>query len=965
MPPQHVFKTRPTSLYRKNVGSLLATLVVFSHLAIGQLHWPEVTREAKPWTRWWWEGSAVNEKDLTAVMQLYKQAGLGGLEITPIYGVQGEEKHNISFLSKKWMEMLEYTLQEGKKLDLGIDLANATGWPFGGPWVTDADASKSMEIRQYALQKGERLKVPVEFIQKALVRAEHRPAVDISQIKSPIKLNGSENLQKWALDQVRFSEPLPLVCLMAYDAKGGYKDLTSLVDAKGYLNWTAPSDGYQLYALFEGQHGKMVERAAPGGEGFVIDHFSATAVDHYLRHFDTAFNGYSLKGLRGFFNDSYEVDDAYGQADFTPALFAEFKKAHGYDLRQYLPELLNKDNNSEKASRVLSDYRQTIGELLLTHFTEKWQRWGKAKGKLIRNQSHGSPANILDLYAAVDIPETEGTDPLRFKFASSAANVTGKPLISSESATWLKDHFLSSLADVKKAIDLYFLGGINHVFYHGVAYSPINAPWPGWLFYAAVHFQPANPQWHNFAKLNDYISVCQSFLQNSRPDNDVLQYFPIYDSYHSRGKTLLKHYDGMNGFEGTAFNNNARWMMDNGYCFDFISDRQIGQLAFAGNKIKSAAGQYQTILLSAVNNMPEKTFNKILSLVSQGATVLVFDHLPGSVDGFSDLAKRQKAFSALKRSLQFHESKDGVQKATLGKGTVFMSDDLGKLLISGKVRRESITEHRGLQFIRRKSDKGAFYFIDNRSDKVFDGWIKLADKDKISYAIFNPMKHQDGIARIRNKMGEKEIFIQLQPWESVIVQAGADKLSGHPYPYTEIAGDPFRITGDWTLDFIDGGPVLPKSTVMHSLNFWTTLPDTNALNFSGTVDYTVEFKKPPLNKNVDLFRLDLGTVKENGEVILNGKKIATLLGPKFTVDIAADLLKDDNQIRIRVSSLMANRIRYMDRNDLHYKRFYNINFPAHDAENRGKDGLFTTAGWDVKPSGVKGPVTITPLKFMD
>jgi hypothetical protein len=32
--------------------------------------------------------------------------------------------------------MLKYTLQEAKRLDMGIDLANATGWPFGGPWVT-------------------------------------------------------------------------------------------------------------------------------------------------------------------------------------------------------------------------------------------------------------------------------------------------------------------------------------------------------------------------------------------------------------------------------------------------------------------------------------------------------------------------------------------------------------------------------------------------------------------------------------------------------------------------------------------------------------------------------------------------------------------------------------------------------------------------------------------------------------
>src|SRR5690349_16675729 len=96
-----------------------------------QVKWPAITQQTKPWTRWWWEGSAVDKPNLTAAMQLYQQAGLGGLEITPIYGVKGEEKKFIEFLSPKWVEMFLYTLQEAKRLNLGIDMATGTGWPFG------------------------------------------------------------------------------------------------------------------------------------------------------------------------------------------------------------------------------------------------------------------------------------------------------------------------------------------------------------------------------------------------------------------------------------------------------------------------------------------------------------------------------------------------------------------------------------------------------------------------------------------------------------------------------------------------------------------------------------------------------------------------------------------------------------------------------------------------------------------
>lgn len=91
-----------------------------------------------------WQGSALTKKDLTANMQDYKDAGFGGLEITPIYGVKGYEKQFIDFLSPQWMQMFEYTLTEAKRTGLGIDLANGTGWPFGGPTITDEYANEKV-----------------------------------------------------------------------------------------------------------------------------------------------------------------------------------------------------------------------------------------------------------------------------------------------------------------------------------------------------------------------------------------------------------------------------------------------------------------------------------------------------------------------------------------------------------------------------------------------------------------------------------------------------------------------------------------------------------------------------------------------------------------------------------------------------------------------------------------------------
>lgn len=97
--------------------------------------------EAKPFARWWWMGSAVDKENLNYLIPEYGKAGIGGLEITPIYGVQGNDANDIPFLSKRWMEMLDHCNKVGAKAGVKIDMNTGTGWPFGGPLVTKEDAA--------------------------------------------------------------------------------------------------------------------------------------------------------------------------------------------------------------------------------------------------------------------------------------------------------------------------------------------------------------------------------------------------------------------------------------------------------------------------------------------------------------------------------------------------------------------------------------------------------------------------------------------------------------------------------------------------------------------------------------------------------------------------------------------------------------------------------------------------------
>ena len=944
---------------KRAVFALAVLLGTSAPGAGGEPEWPPVTREARPWTRWWWMGSAVDPAGLTAALEAYAAAGLGGVEITPIYGVRGEEERFVPYLSQPWVALLRQALAEASRRGLGVAQATGTGWPFGGPWVDADRASRRMAHRTFTLRAGERLDVPVQLRETALVRAAGRRATpaEVERLVDPVARN--PDLQSLALDQVRFPRLLSLQALMGYSDTGEVVDLTARVGPDGGLDWTAPAGAWPLVAVFAGPHGKMVERAAPGGEGNVIDHFREEALRRYLARFDEAFASQDVSSLRAFFNDSYEVDDAVGQADWTPALFEEFERRRGYDLRRHLPALFGIAGAAEEQAGVLMDYRETVSDLLLERFTTVWRDWAHARGARVRNQAHGSPASVLDLYAASDIPETEGQDLLRIRWASSAAHVAGRPLVSAEAATWLDDHFLSSLDAVRRALDTFFLGGVNHIVYHGTSYTPPGEPWPGWLFYAAVHFHPSNPWWEDFAALNRYVARVQSFLQRGEPDGDVLLYVPLHDAWAERGEGLLVHFGhGTPQPRTRPFDEPARALQARGYAFDFLSDRQLRALTVtAEGALHTGARPYRVLVLPAMRYVPLETFEAVLRLAEAGATVVVAGELPREVAGWREHAARGAALARLRDGLAFSAADGGVRTAARGRGRVLVGQDVDALLAAAGVRREAMADQ-DVSFTRRRHGTGHDYFVVNTATTTLDGWLPLA-VDAGAVALFDPLRGRSGHARVRPRTGGGiEAYVQLAPAGSAILST-APAPAPASFPYEFAAGDPIAVAGPWTVHFTAGGPVLPADRRLDRLASWTTTGEGGA-SFSGTARYTATFPRP--RGDAARFRLDLGHVRESARVRLNGVDLGTLLSPPFRVTIDGAALRDVNQLEVEVTNLMANRIADLDRRKVPWKKFYNVNFPAFRPENRGEEGLFDASSWPPRESGLLGPVTLVPLR---
>lgn len=923
----------------------------------GTLGWPEITAQNKPWSRWWWPASAVGKADIDSMLVKYSEAGLGGLEVTTIYGAKGYEDKYLEYLSPEWMDLFTYTLDEAGKLGLGIDLANASGWPFGGPWVTPDYACRYLATRTWQLKGGEKFADKIEYVEKAMVRSLGKKA-DISSLEYPIAANDS--LQQYAFEQVRYPQPLPVIAVAAYGQDGRYEDLTAKVAEDGSLDWTAPEGDWTICAMFLGWHGKLVERAGPGGEGDVIDHFSGDAITRYLAKFDEAFKGYDVSGIRYYFNDSYEVDDAVGDSDWTENFFEEFSSRRGYDLKPHMLDLLGKGNDSDVASRVLFDYRTTIGELLLEKYSVMWQEWAAKQGKGIRNQAHGSPANILDLYSVSDVPETEGRSIIGMKTASSAAHVCDKPLTSSESATWLNEHFRSDLGDVKTAVDTYLLSGVNHIFYHGTCMSPNDAPWPGWLFYAAVHFHPSNSFWTDFAAFNKYVARCQSVLQAGKPDNDILLFFDATDLLSQPARGSLLYHMNQNTPAMSAIGESASYLYDKGYTWDYITDMMLSEKVDVkdGKIVTGKGSSYSTIIIPECGLMLADTFGTLVDLARKGATVMVENALPEDVPGLSGLEKNRSRLAELKASLKFTEE-NGISIAKCGKGRFMMSEDLDAMLKAAGISRETMYD-KGLQCISRiKDDGGKYYFVKNPGSETVEGWIPV-DAVCGSIAVYNPMTGEFGYGKTREaEGGKREVFMRLLPDESLLLETFAGNYSGEEYSFYTEAGEAVPVDGTWSVRFTKGGPELPEAKEVKKLGSWTAYGKDAAI-FCGTAEYSIDL--PATKDSAAVWQLDLGDVRESASVWFDGAYVGTVFKKPFAVMLTQAQVRDGGKLTVKVSNSMENRIAYMDKNNIPWRIFYNANIQARLPEDRGKDGYFTAAGWETVDSGLLGPVTITPMK---
>ena len=810
---------------------------------------------ARPGIRWWWLGSAVDSTNLRWNLEQFAKAGIGAVEITPIYGVKGNEKNDISYLSPQWMKALQKVESTNARLGIETSMATGTGWPFGGPWVPLSEAACKAVVVDTLVDAA----TPLDKIEFALPDREKGMA--------------------------------KIIAKKEYEADNGKK---------------------RAIALFESRTRQMVKRAAPGGEGYVVNHFDSTAVAHYLEHIEKAFEQTGTPYPHTFFNDSYEV---YG-ANWTPTLFDEFAKRRGYRLEDKLDMFVDGD------PQVVSDYRETLADMVLNNFTRQWTAWAHKHGAITRNQAHGSPANLIDCYSAVDIPEIEGfgltdfgirglrkdegytrpnySDLSMLKYAPSAAHVTGKKYTSSETFTWLTEHFRTSLSQMKPDLDLMFCAGVNHMFFHGTTYSPKDDPWPGWRFYASVDMSPNNSIWRDAPELMSYITRCQTYLQWGQPDNDFLVYLPVRDMWRNNTKNWLMMFD-IHSMDKKApdFISTILDIDKAGFDCDYISDNLLLSTDYAGGCLCTAAGtRYKGIIIPEGCVMPKDVEEHVKALGNKGAKV-IYGHNKGDMERAANP--------------------------------------------------EPMKSRHGLKIIRRSNDYGHHYFIANLTDHDVKASVPLAVTEKYGMW-YNPMTNiytkarlDAGELELNLRSGESRILVCANT-EDIYPEGIAEERS------SEGTGEIDITNGKWTLSFIEEQPKVGQAYKLDKLQTWETLGDSAAVTMgTGVYETEVKLSRDDARKH---WTIDLGDVRESARVYINNVYIGCAWAVPFVLDCKDALKKGKNTIRIEVTNLPANRIADLDRKGVKWRKMKEINVVDINYKKT------TYADWKPVESGIRKAVLV-------
>ncbi len=879
--------------------------------------------DARIMMRWWWFGPAVTEAELEREMRLMKEGGIGGIEVQPVYPLVPDDSpdgiRNLAFLSDEFIDALRFSSEKARELGLRMDMTLGSGWPYGGPAVPVSHAAGKLRCERVRIVANER-RIPLP----SMTSGERVLAAFLSRTRE--RVVASESLRE-------------------------------VTDMRDGILWLPAGlkEPQEVLFFIASRTGMVVKRAAVGAEGFVIDHYDGGALESYLRNVgDRLMQAFRSHPPYAVFCDSLEV---FG-SDWTGDFLREFSRRRGYDLRPYLPALV--EDIGDKTAAIRHDWGETLTELANERFVAPLHEWANRNRTLLRLQCYGMPPVTLSSNALADLPEGEGPQwkiLQASRWASSASHLYERPVTSSETWTWLHSPvFRATPLDVKAEADLHFLQGINQLIGHGWPYTPEGVEYPGWRFYAAGVFNEKNPWWLVMPDLSAYLQRVSFLMRQGKPVNDVALYLPNSDAWSrfSAGQVHL-----IETLRQRLGSNVMARILESGFNLDFFDDAALGQLGRVENgTLTMGSNRYRIVILPGVENIPLPTYRRLEEFARSGGILVATRRSPAAAPGFRAGAAEQKEVRDISRRLFEGPSAEGQLVEDENR-------DLGSRL-TGLLRPDlSLTPPvPEIGFVHRATDYAEIYFIANTSNQPHQvrASFRVA---AMQPEWWDPFTGRTAPANVfARQEGRTVVELEIEPYGTrvLVFSNGATGASPQPRDLVTVPG-PVELSTSWTVTFGDTG----KPRMMEHLQSWTEEEDTRY--YSGLATYEREMELPDtlLQKGLEV-RLHLGEgrpipqtpmksgmrawlespVREAATVYVNEHRAGSAWCPPYEVDITGLLRRGRNHIKVVVGNLAIN---YMAGRRLPDYRLLNSRYGVR-FEPQDMDKIRPV------PAGLLGPVTL-------
>jgi hypothetical protein len=845
--------------------------------------------------RWWWFGAAVEKPEILHELQQMKTDGIGGAELAFVYPEvlddPAKNLKNLPFLSPGMLDAVHYAQAEGRRLGLRIDVTLCSGWPYGGPATTLAEAAGRLRIIEVAIPPGTtfntlpKLDPDERFISAAIVSGEPKH----------------------------------------WDANSAVPfNLTGAIDA-------SPADKPRVALFFIASHTKQqVKRAAVGAEGYVLDPFSHQAVATHLKAVgEPLVKAFGDTPPYAIFSDSLE---AYG-ADWTPTLPVEFQKRRGYDLLPHLPELVA--GGTPAAEKARHDWGQTLTELVNENYLTQINNWAIAHHTKFRSQTYGEPAVTFSSQRLAALPEGEGPQWRAFstlRWATSANHVFNNNVTSGETFTWLHSPvFRATPLDMKAEADIDFIMGENQLIFHGWPYSPPAlpngkpaVPEPGWSLYAAAVFNDHNP-WHPvMPDVTRYIQRTSYLLRQGEPANQVAILLPTDDAWASFTPAHVTVTGAMQRLITPAL---MSAILSAGYNVDYIDADAINSVGL---------GTHQILVLPPTERIPLETLRKIHTFAENGGKVLVIGHAPTrdpEGNPSPEITELSKAIMLVPNTGELTKALDNIGNPDL------------KLTTADEHTKEVVG------FIRRKLPGSDIYFVVNTSNQPVEAEAAFATANPTGEQ-WNPdtgtsMPATAKAQAINLAPYESRVFFFSNPFTPTTnLSSRPDSSQSHREDAVERSasspGAPTQLADlstDWQVTFTGTKETETEPT----LTDWTTNPAT--LYYSGEAVYARDFNIEATPKSPVYLRIEGGEplpgapnsppehaalapnglpdpritrtgpgmhayydppIHEAAIVMINGQRAGSLWHPPYRLDVSKFLKPGQNHIEIHVYNTALN-----------------------------------------------------------